>query len=128
MDRIGGLEWFFPRGGIIPEANGPIRCFSDNDIAIKFQSIDCEYIAYTAVDDVENDQIKILPNPTDGFVTIEYQDLQMIDEVLLFDIYGKFIFSKKSNRIDLRYLPNGSYILVLQLKSGHEIHKKVIKE
>lgn len=129
MDRVGGVQWFFPRGIIIPEADGPIRCYSDNDIEIKFQSIECDYIAHTAVDDVDNDNsIKISPNPTNGFIKIESEHLELIEQVLLFDVYGKLIFISKAKNIDLNDLANGQYILVFEMKSGQKIHKKVIKE
>ena len=44
MDKIGGLDWFFPRAAIFPEAGGPIRCYSDAQIDTSFQSVACDYM------------------------------------------------------------------------------------
>ena len=44
LEKVGGYEWFLPLGkGIVPEADGPIRCYHDSEVAIKFSSKECDY-------------------------------------------------------------------------------------
>lgn len=126
MDKIGGLDWFFPRAAIFPEAGGPIRCYSDAQIDTSFQSVACDYILYTSIDELtdEND-IEIFPNPTKDFLTIKSE--QPIKKVEVYDMTGKFVLTTRETIVDFSNLGVGQYILVIHLKAGQKIEKKIMK-
>jgi len=127
MDRIGGLDWFFPRPSIILEAGVPIRCYFDSQIDTSFQTIACDYILYTSIDEFlsEND-IGIYPNPTSNLLTIKSE--KPIEIIELYDMTGKLMKTTRQLNIDFSDLPIGEYILTIYLKTEQKIEKKVIKK
>ena len=126
MDKIGGLDWFFPRANIILEAGGPIRCYSDSQIDTSFQSVDCDYIIYTSLNEfTNNNNITIYPNPTTYSLTISSK--QAIEKIELFDMSGNYIRTTKKSIINLSNLEVGQYILIIYLTSGQKIEKKIVK-
>lgn len=126
MDRIGGLDWFFPRAAIFPEAGGPIRCYSDVQIDTSFQVVACDYILYTGTEEVTDDsEIEIYPNPTTGLLTIKLN--QPIDKIELYDLTGKLVVTSRQLTIDLSGLTSGQYIMAIHLTTGQKIEKKIIK-
>ncbi len=126
MDRIGGLDWFFPRAAIIPEAGGPIRCYSDSQIDTNFQTVACDHTLYTSIAELLTDNdIRIYPNPTSNFLTIKSE--QPIEKIELYDMTGRLMKTKRELNIDFSDLPNGQYILTIYLKTEQKIEKKVIK-
>lgn len=126
MDRIGGLDWFFPRATIILEAGGPIRCYSDSQIDTSFQSVACDYRLITSIGEINpNYRIQVFPNPLQNELTIQSE--QPIERVELFDLTGKSILSSRQVTLNLENINNGVYILTIYLKSGQRLERKIIK-
>jgi hypothetical protein len=126
MDRIGGLDWFFPRATIIPEAGGPIRCYSDNQIDTSFQSVACNYRLVTSIGEINaNHRIYIFPNPFQNELTILSE--QPIEQIELYDFTGRRILSSRQATLNLENINNGVYILTIYLKSGQKLARKIIK-
>lgn len=126
MERIGGLDWFFPRAAIILEAGGPIRCYSDSQIDTNFQTVACDHIIYVSVDELTNENtIHIYPNPTTSSLIIVAK--HPIEKLDLFDLNGKLLESTSKMTVDFSNLANGQYILTIQLTTGQKIEKKIMK-
>ncbi|MEA1897939.1 MAG: T9SS type A sorting domain-containing protein [Bacteroidota bacterium] len=126
MDRIGGLDWFFPRAIIIPEAGGPIRCYSDAQIDTNFQAVACDHILTSSVDEPTSDfDIKIYPNPIFDLLTIKSK--HPIERIDLYDLAGKLIVTTRELTIDFSALTSGLYILKIHLSTGQEIERKIMK-
>ena len=126
MDRIGGLDWFFPRPDIIPEAGGPIRCYSDNQIDTNFQSVACDYRLVTSIGEINaNYRIYIFPNPFQNELTIQSE--QPIEQIEIYDFIGRRILSSRQATLNLENINNGVYILTIYLKSGQRLDRKIIK-
>ena len=70
--------------------------------------------------------IKFFPNPTDQLLSVETS--QIIEEVFLYDSYGRAFFPTKlsENKWDVKNIPNGFYIVVLSDKSGSRYNDKII--
>jgi hypothetical protein len=128
MDRIGGLDWFFPRAAIIPEAGGPIRCFKDSEVDTSFQNVACDYLVlrppYKNIYNLDN-KVKIFPNPSTSKLRIESEIL--INLVELIDISGKIVLESKQNILDISRLPNGQYLIRISFVTGQQLEKKIIK-
>ena len=79
--------------------------------------------------DLEN-SLKLYPNPTKDFITIEMNALDNA-KLKIFDVNGQFIFSKElktiSNTINISHLTSGVYLFQISNESGSTI-KKVIKK
>jgi hypothetical protein len=82
------------------------------------------------VENFEFSTIKIYPNPTIGQLKIESEEMK-IEDVDVFDIFGKKVFSQKSlispTMINISHLSAGVYFVRIQTEEG-EVIKKVLKE
>ena len=146
MERIGGLDWFFPRAAIYPEAGGPIRCFSDAQIDTNFQIVACDYILYTSVNElIDNNDIEIYPNPTTGKIIIQAESIIGVE---IMDITGKTIkntviankakqsankneiatgYRPRNDEIDLSSQAKGIYIIKVTTEKGVAVGKVVLE-
>lgn len=126
MDRIGGLDWFFPRADIIPEAGGPIRCYSDNQIDTSFQSVACDYRLATSVNDINiTEKLIVYPNPVQSQLTIQSED--PIDKIEISDLTGKILITTNQLNFNCEHLSTGLYILTVHFKNGQRLDNKIVK-
>ena len=85
----------------------------------------------TAVNDEEDINFKVYPNPTDQYLNIESE--RMIQQIQVFDLTGKLVLSDTSVsdfslRINIGGLPKGLYFIKSFLDSQQVIVRKVIIE
>ncbi len=126
MDRIGGMDWFFPRAATTPEAGGPIRCYSDTQIDTSFQTIACDYILPTSISELTDKyNIEIYPNPTSELISITTS--QAVNKIELYDLTGRLLNTTNYLTLDFSKLTVGQYILKIHLKTGEIIERKIIK-
>lgn len=127
MDRIGGLDYFFPRPNIIPEAAGPIRCYSDAQIDTSFQSVACDHILTVSVDELtEDEDITIHPNPAS--TTINISSTQPVERIELHDMLGKQAMATQHTTLDLSALPEGPYVVTIVLTNGQRVERRIIRQ
>lgn len=112
MDRIGGLDWFFPRLITIPEMGGPIRCYSDLQIDTNFQTVACDHRLLISIQELnDNSNIEIYPNPASDKLTINSS--QAIQRIDLHNMSGQFKATTQELNLDISELTNGLYILTI---------------
>ncbi len=83
-----------------------------------------------------NNEMLVFPNPTDGFLTIQYGSFTGCDlEITMTDLSGRKVFSRKSQYsgnnqviLDLGQLSPGIYIMSSRAGNGLEGYHKVIKK
>lgn len=63
----------------------------------------------------------VYPNPTTDFINIDGVDVQ---SVKVFDMSGKLMISENSTKLDVSYLPNGYYTLLINDEKVFKIVKK----
>jgi len=134
MDRIGGLDWIFPRAVIIPEAGGPIRCYSDVQVDTSFQSVACDFVLPTSIsENLDNSSIKLYPNPSSNHLIIERLG-QSISNVLIEirSVKGKLAFEQKvvgfeKATINTAQIPAGVYVVVVKAKTKIIATQKWVK-
>lgn len=73
------------------------------------------------VEDVKK-QISIYPNPTKDFLNILSNGVNFTESVI-YDLSGKLILKSKNNRLDVRSLPTGTYVLVINTTFGNLAYK-----
>ncbi len=72
-------------------------------------------------------EISVYPNPTSGIVNIQSEI--KIKQVQLISVEGKIVRKYSSvNQLDLNSLPNGIYMLKIQLENGKTGVKKLVKK
>lgn len=78
-------------------------------------------------------KMKVIPNPTYDNVTIKFDNEDnLIQKLLIFDVYGKQILSKEVNtcniNVNLSDYSSGVYLIHCVMNDGTTIIKKVIKK
>jgi hypothetical protein len=122
IEGIGAKEGF-----LYPiNAEGLLLCFYNNS-GLVYQNnkgYECKEISAGVKTKNNLAQIRLYPNPSNGFVNIE--GISRIESVQLFDIYGKKIMERKQNSdssilLNLANLPKGIYFI-----KTNSITKKLI--
>lgn len=75
---------------------------------------------------------EILPNPSNGNVTIEFLEQNENCRVIILNQLGQELYSEilnqKSQLLNLKYLPQGIYFVKAQMQNGDIEVKKFIKQ
>jgi hypothetical protein len=81
-----------------------------------------------SLDDFNQDQFSIYPNPSQNVVNIESKNNLNIESVKIFDLFGKLIIEKtqNTNQVSVENLSNGVYIVEVA-SEGIIFKKKLIK-
>lgn len=124
IERIGGLGWFFPRGIFIPEAGGPLRCYSDDDFNAKFSSVPCDYRLINSVNMNSIDEFEIIPNPVN--YTLQVLFPHSFNSIEIRDILGNPLIMTQEKIIAVDELDKGLYFLILKTP-GKTFTRKFIK-
>ena len=95
-----------------------------NQDSIRITVIDC-----ASINEKNNEQIKIYPNPTNSLITIDLGSLENENKIEIFDekgalLYSKFTFNKKQE-IDLSNFENGIYTISIIKNNNQKIVKKI---
>jgi hypothetical protein len=80
------------------------------------------------LDDFNQDQFSIYPNPSQNVVNIESKNNLIIESIKIVDLSGKLIIEKNqnTNQVDIENLSNGMYIVEVA-SEGTIYKKKLIK-
>ena len=72
--------------------------------------------------------ISIFPNPTNDIIMISSLNKDELESVKIFDLYGKLKLFGKNDIIDVASLPEGYYIIQIQIKgSSNKLFDKFLK-
>jgi hypothetical protein len=126
MDYAGGLDWFFPRGVIIPEAGGPLRCYSDNKFSVNLTSQACDYRLISSVSEFKDNDILIFPNPVND--NLQISSSKRIDKFDIFDNLGVLKISSNNFPVNLSQLKTGVYLVRLTFMDKTLTYKMIIKK
>ena len=113
--------------GHYPQAAMGVRCAKDlpryiiDDVAPRK-----EQKVILPVNEIKaKSEILLFPNPTSNEVFVN----KKVKSFTLYDITGKMLKQQDSGQsINLSHLPNGEYIVVLQMDEGAVVSKKIIKK
>ncbi len=82
-----------------------------------------------SIENLDNVEIKLYPNPSENFIFIETKNKNMNMEII--DIKGNIIFSKKNlenfNKIDISYFLSGTYFVKIKSNNFEKVKKIIIK-
>ena len=76
--------------------------------------------------------LKVYPNPTNSYFTLEVKNLKNKYSLFMFSSSGKLVYNKKDNltdivNIDISHLPKGLYFLLIE-SNGISKTRKIIKQ
>ncbi|MCX6305505.1 MAG: T9SS type A sorting domain-containing protein [Bacteroidetes bacterium] len=124
-----GLVEYSP-GTIVDGPDFSISCFRQNSLTIYPDTItNCGLITSVKPIEIQNDQLRIYPNPSNGSFTIEFDESLAIKEIRLTDLLGKIFFQQQTDnrtKIEITNLRNEIYILTIIDKNNLLINKKII--
>ncbi|MFC2128052.1 T9SS type A sorting domain-containing protein [Bacteroidota bacterium] len=82
-------------------------------------------LALDELNEKENN-FSFYPNPARNFILIK--NIEIIDKVDVFNLYGQYIKSMRidSKKLDISLLKKGVYIIIANLKNGNKVNKKLI--
>lgn len=109
-----------------------IRCFFlKSDISSFLCSANepthsCEYKVSSNINEVNTNDIQILPNPTTGIIIINSP--QKIDNAEVFNNMGQLIMTSYKSQIDLSAFPNGLYYVEITNKNKQKVYFKLVKK
>ncbi len=107
-----------------PDINPGAAELADNGIDEDCDGMDWD--STTSVEDFQDAEIQIYPNPTHGNLNVS-ADSDII-EIIVFDTRGQRLVHKQSaDFIDLSDLKTGVYLCQIRLKDGTQYMEKVIK-
>lgn len=111
--------------GTIPQN---IYCSIESVDASLIKSISSEekIIGNLSVSENRISNLKIYPNPTASFVTIQ-SDLQ-VENINIYNQIGQLISSQKNTQVDLSNASSGVYILHIDFEDGQKAMQKIIKK
>jgi len=116
-------------GDIIPNT---ASIYFDTNPPIITNTFNTEFVETLAVNQFDNTDFAVYPNPTNGFINIESKKTSLvIDAITVTDVLGKEIVNQKLNgsnlSLDLSQLSNGLYFLKIK-SNGMEKAIKIMKE
>jgi len=91
-------------------------------------------VSNLSVKDKENESfnLSVKPNPTNDKVTVSINNDMIINEVILYDLYGKKLWNENINNsmlsIDMSTYCKGVYFISCKLNNGKTIIRKIIKK
>lgn len=90
---------------------------------------DCVTITSSIDNYLLNDDLKIIPNPTEGIFYLQTENIDQIKKVEIFDFTGKMktAFYNPVEKMNISNFPSGVYMIRAYLKNGSWVNKKVLK-
>lgn len=97
---------------------------SSGTMGMLYQSV----LQILGVSELEKDQVKVYPNPTADFIHVKLSSTSKIESAAVYDLSGKLVMQSKleSEKLDLRMLPQGIYMVVFKNSDLQPI--KIIKK
>ena len=128
---VGNRKCFFPEYDPSPHSFISIgmRCFwRDGDLLFRFGDTDCDAIL-SADETVVQDEIRLYPNPTNDYITI---DAEGLNHLMLFSLSGEVLYSVEVTGdqilLDLSRFKTGVYLVRLITEKGVRYKKVTVSK
>ncbi|MBM6498300.1 T9SS type A sorting domain-containing protein [Flavobacterium macrobrachii] len=117
-----------PNGPVTPCTNVTINGTPEVLAVGETEDYTINIVSNLSLDDFNQDQFSIYPNPSQNVVNIESKNNLIIESVKIVDLSGKLIIEKNqnTNQVDIENLSNGMYIVEVA-SEGRIYKKKLIK-
>ncbi|MCZ8296584.1 GEVED domain-containing protein [Flavobacterium sp.] len=117
-----------PNGPVTPCTNVTINGTPEVLAVGETEDYTINIVSNLSLDDFNQDQFSIYPNPSQNVVNIESKNNLIIESIKIVDLSGKIIIEKNqyTNQVDIENLSNGMYIVEVA-SEGRIYKKKLIK-
>jgi hypothetical protein len=117
--------------GCITDYDGyTITCFQQNGQSIYPDTTsNCQLITSIYSIDPNSSKVKVFPNPSNGLITVDFEQPSNIREIKVTDLLGNIVKQQKTfnnKKIYIDNLPSGVYILTIFDKDNKTINEKII--
>ena len=128
---LGDYFCFYPQYATADPWTGPIRCYEDSTIIIKFQDIPCDTsMFHIGVNEyVLDNSIMIFPNPATSSITINKKEGVPIEEAIIYNHLAQKVLETKpvNNTVDVSTLKPGIYFIEVATKEWRGRTKLIIE-
>lgn len=100
--------------------------WKNNELLYSNPGQDSCWLAPVATSDIEQSNIRIISNPVQSRLDISDPDQQVL-KVNVYDFLGRIKHQGKDMSINLESAPQGYYMVIFKLKSGHFMTHKILK-
>lgn len=110
-----------------------LRCFSNNGNYLYGtpNGVNCYVPTIISTNEINQNNFKIFPNPSQDFLNLEYDDNLQVDQIEIFDAKGSLhqsmISNPKKSKIEIVDFPAGVYFIKIKVANHQLIFKKIIK-
>lgn len=106
-------------------------CFPNYEIS-PLDSLSTNFIVLGVEDEeLPRNEIHVYPNPFSDFVTVEAENVKEDFSLVITDLNGKIIKRfdsiRSKQKVDLNFLNQGTYILVVKAPGGEKTSRRIIK-
>ena len=133
IEGIGGRNYAFYYVDVFCQTDTglSLRCFSNNGNFLYGSADSNNCFIPTSINELEQTNIKIFPNPTQDILNLEYDETLEIEQLKIFDFQGQMIRSLQVendfSQISIADFPKGVYYLKIETARSEFIVKKFIK-
>jgi len=117
-------------GCITDHADYSITCFQQNGQSLHPDTTsNCQLITSVNTFNPTSNQVKVFPNPSNGFFTVDFDQPLNITEIQVIDMLGNIVNRQKTNNkktINIDNLLGGTYILTVFDKDNKIINRIII--
>ena len=112
-------------GGAFQLAMYDLRCFSNGNLSFNRKSYACDYWSLIGVEENQLSQVKIYPNPSNGFVFIDTEN--DIAKTEIYNITGQKLRVYQNEKTIELPQQSGVYFLHISFKNGDKAVQKVLR-
>ncbi len=108
-----------------------LRIKNDEGITWAYDTDKFNLYTLDALEDViDNNQVRVFPNPCRDWLNVKVSDNSMIKEVSIFNILGTVVLQEntfKSQMLNIEHLPQGVYYVLIQSISNEKTLSMIVK-
>lgn len=134
IEKIGLVDYLFPKYGLVDFQPGGLRCYEDSNIHYNRTSMSCDtsYVLGSEDENYLNSRISIYPTPCENYFKIKFTDFNKSSyRFTLYNVMGDKIqegnsISEHEVAINTENLSKGMYFLIINYNDNC-FTKKIIK-
>lgn len=106
--------------------NHSLVCFSNDSVSVSLSNKACDFVPYISLEEHKPISFELYPNPTNGRVSIESDEI--VTKVEVYSLDGqKLIETSRTENIELP-ASSGMYMVAIYFEDGRRVVSKVVRE
>src|SRR5690606_6041148 len=135
---VGSYQYLFPTyrncepNTIVEFFNYTLTCFEDDSFPLyNISGLHCEYLLHVGISDIENQEriVSLFPNPASDVLSVKiWGKHASIINVAVTDMQGRLIITDNQPEIDISNLPQGMYLIRIDLDDKAAFTERFVKK